>query len=491
MNLLTDPWIPVTHSGEFKHVRLIDVLCHDEDWRISLPRDDMELAALQLVICLTQVILPPKDAKELREREKTSISESVYKKAIEPYMNWFVLDHPKHPFMQTLGVEAKEATPIQKLFPGMPEGNNHALFNDAGEIEGICAPCAAVALFNQAVNCPSFGGGFKPGLRGSAPIITLASGKTLRSTIWRNTLHSDDWFSSEYTSASCKNKPVWIDTIEEDETIHQSKIGMTRGLFWQAARISLNWVEASAICNACGSKAAELATSFDKEKFGFTVEGQWPHPHSPRKWETKKKEKQARFLSFTTTAPSWTQLGGMIIKKGADEEGCAQATVISQYASVFHREKLDMTIGGYRNNQASILERRHEIISLPSGWEDRMEEIEKLLNLAIAVKDALRKKLYGFSKRVTSGGAISSLAEDMFYKNSEPYIHATLREIDWMDISASRGRFARHLCVLARDIFAQVTQPYQHDPEMIKALAVAKRGLNKELSELASDGRIS
>ena len=52
MNLLTDDWVPVAHQGQFKHISLMAVLCRDEDWQIACPRDDFELATLQLLICL-------------------------------------------------------------------------------------------------------------------------------------------------------------------------------------------------------------------------------------------------------------------------------------------------------------------------------------------------------------------------------------------------------------------------------------------------------
>jgi CRISPR system Cascade subunit CasA len=110
---------------------------------------------------------------------------------VEPFCCWFVLDHQQYPFMQTRRVKAKEITPIQKFFIGLPEGNNHALFNDKGEIDAVCASCSAIALFNQASNCPSFGGGFKANLRGSAPNTTFAAGDHLRETLWFNVLSQD------------------------------------------------------------------------------------------------------------------------------------------------------------------------------------------------------------------------------------------------------------------------------------------------------------
>ncbi len=78
--------------------------------------------------------------------------------------------------MQTRNVQAKEATPIQKLLIGLPEGNNHAFFNEVGEVKQLGSMVAAIALFNQASNCPSFGGSFK----GTCAVVrqtTLVAGR--------------------------------------------------------------------------------------------------------------------------------------------------------------------------------------------------------------------------------------------------------------------------------------------------------------------------
>lgn len=152
MNLLTDPWIPVLHNKVFDQISLRELLCQEADWELVLPRDDMELACLQLLISLTQVLFTPVDQQVLRARIKTPLREIEFEQVIANYQEWFDLDHSAMPFMQTRGVQAAEVTPIQKLFIGLPEGNNHALFNAEGEINAICGGCVAIALFNQANN---------------------------------------------------------------------------------------------------------------------------------------------------------------------------------------------------------------------------------------------------------------------------------------------------------------------------------------------------
>ena len=65
MNLLEDPWIPVRAddgAGAFRLLTYRDLLCEPgQHWQISLPRDDLELACLQLLACMTQVMYLPDD----------------------------------------------------------------------------------------------------------------------------------------------------------------------------------------------------------------------------------------------------------------------------------------------------------------------------------------------------------------------------------------------------------------------------------------------
>jgi len=176
MNLLIDDWIPVVLNGEFQRLSLKQLLCDQQgqDWQLSCFRDDMELAALQLLICVVQVVFMPGDSKALQGRWAEPMPESDYEQGISAFLDWFDLLHPKTPFMQIKGFKTKETTPIQKLFIGLPEGNNHAFFNGVGEIKTANLGDIAIALFNQNTNAPGFSGKQKAGLRCATPINTLA-----------------------------------------------------------------------------------------------------------------------------------------------------------------------------------------------------------------------------------------------------------------------------------------------------------------------------
>jgi CRISPR system Cascade subunit CasA len=482
MNLLTDNWIPVWDGTRFRHINFQDTLCRENDWKLELNRDDLNLAALQLLISLTQVIFSPADKRELRNRESEPMSAADFAAGVSPFLDWFDIRHKTFPFMQSNGIVAKEPTPIQKLFPGLPEGNNHAFFNEPGEITAICEGCAAVALFNQATACPSFGGGFKGSLRGSAPITTLVSGATLRQTIWRNVLLKEA-LSDIYATPGVNDKPTWVDPIKKDESISAARIGPLRGLFWQPAHIALGgWTHGDCLC--CGRRDTPLITSFDKEKFTFTVVGTWAHPHSPKVWKEKKGALEEKYASFTTTAPAWTHLATMVAQHADKKEGYACAPTVSQFRNVFEGESLNLIVGGYRNNQASILERRHELLSLAQGWDENLEHVRRMIELAADVKTILRGKTYGFGKQIGLDD-LAQRAEQRFYQASESNIHQILRRMNWREKGVARRTFLDKLCNLAEEIFDDLVEPYQTAPKMLRAAVLSRRSLKKELNRLA------
>lgn len=505
MNLLLDPWIPVRGAAGFRELRFEELLCRDGEWHLSLPRDDLELACLQLLVCLTQVLFPPPDVRALRARIKSPLPSDEFAAAIEPVREWFDLDHPVWPFMQSRGVKAAEVTPIQKLLIGLPEGNNHAFFNEPGEVKHLGAATCAIALFNQASNCPSFGGGFKGSLRGGAPITTLVAGGSLRETVWRNVLTRKrllDRFP-DFDGDLTHDRPTWVEPIKAGETIQESDIGLLRGLFWQPARVELVRADdGAAECDLLGGSVGATYVGFRKEKFGFTVDGVWPHPHGAMTLMEKKGQLEQRFSSFTTTAPAWTQLSQFVIPRRVSEagEGHTPAGPVSQFGEeLYPARPLHLMVGGYRANQASVVERRHEFFSIAHGWAQHADDLEKLVNLALQARKLLRGKLYyavqGHKDKGLQGiGAdIHKVGDELFYRGTEALIHATLSEASFEEFPANRDALAAELAKHCEAIFEQLTDPYARKPELIPIIALARRGLSSELRKLhggvVNDGR--
>ena len=492
MNLLTAAWIPVRPlpAGTETKVTLRRLLCEDGRWELSLPRDDMELAALQMLVCMAQVFFTPKDTAELKQRIMSPLPPETFSSGCAPYQDWFQLNHPDNPFMQVRDVKAKDPTPVDKLLAGLTGATNSCFVNEPDIGTCLCGGCVSIALFNQANNAPSFGGGFKGSLRGGAPITTLVQGEHLRQTIWLNVLSEDSLTESlPWYRETQRQKPTWVDPIKSRENVAAQKIGLLRGLFWQPAHIELMPSVEMHACSCCGADNEKVFHSFNKAKFNYTVAGLWPHPHGPRISTLKKGEQEERFVSFTTTAPAWTQLSRFVVQKEIGDgkvEGQTPAAVVRQAQRLVRN--LRLIVGGYRNKQASILDRRHESIFINDGWSDHTATINDLVGLATGYRDALNKALYvffnGFKEIKGAGVKVHEIAKDQFYRRSEDTVLDTLGSIDFSDPAPTLLAMGEKLHRIVENLFNESVRPYLSDPELVRTVAVSRKTLWKHLKAL-------
>ncbi|RJR20369.1 MAG: type I-E CRISPR-associated protein Cse1/CasA [Nitrospiraceae bacterium] len=509
MNLLKDDWIPVRplQFGSSEKISLQRLLCGEEKWEVCLPRDDMELAEIQLLICLAQTLFMPQTVSELKQRIAKPLDEKDFEEGIKPpYSDWFQLDHPDWPFMQKKG--AKSLTQMDKLMTGVDSATNCCFVNEPGLATQLCGGCTAIALFNLASCSPSFGGGFKPGLRGPAtPITTLVQGRHLRETVWLNVLYEleVERIMPWYREAKYQ-KPTWVEPIMADDNMAAQQIGLMRGLLWQPAFVELIPPSGKGTCSCCGYLSNQVYIDFNKDKFKYTVEGKWPHPHSPLILIQKKGELKEEHASFkTSTAPSWTQLSRFVVQQQIDtdnKEGQQPAAVVLQVQLLYGQEaqKLHLLVGGYLNRagQASVLGRRHDVFTLNHGWDKHTKVVREIVNTGLGYKDALSKSLWVFvnglkESKGNDGSKIKGLGEKLklhevatrhFFRRSEPVVQDTLARIDFAAPAPTLTKMRSYLKHTVMELFDESVRPYLQDPELIKTMAIARRTLYKQLSNL-------
>lgn len=530
MNLLEAPWVPVRSdhgAGPFRLLTLEELLCSEGTWRVSLPRDDLELAGLQLLVCMAQVMFIPKDDAELRRRCRAPLTPEELHDGFSPCADWFDLDHPTQPFMQTRDVVGKR-TSVQKLLPGMPESTStspsaHSFFNTPLDVEMIGGTVAAIALFNQAANAPSFGGGFKAGLRGAAPITTLVGGNGLRETIWRNvvTLPRVQDFLPNYAHDHATDRPTWIQPIVLKQRILGHEIGLTRGLFWQPAHIELERAGAHGECDVLARGSPSIYSGFRTARFLFDVDGLWPHLHGVRLAVRRGGKIEDKFASFRTSAPAWTHLTQFVIASpvsATEPVGSVPAAPVQQAPAVFPAESLHLIVGGYWANKASIEERRHEIYSLAEVWDDDGRgRLTALVRSGVKARDALLDALFlvGFGCELERAGkkipikgvglthkkkgrklirrrddayGFHDSGERLFYAHTESLFHETLREgLSRQAWRSGKAAFIDRIAATCRDIYGLLTDPYTHKAEFIPIVAWARRSLYINLKMLKEE----
>jgi CRISPR system Cascade subunit CasA len=500
MNLLNDAWIPVRplDGGGSVKITLQELLCTNQHWQLCLPRDDMELAALQLLISMVQISWIPEDDASLRRFLNQPLSETDFEAGVAPWGDMFQLDHPKYPFMQVKGVVAQKTTGLFKLMSGLSGGQNCTFVNEPGQGDFLCGGCVAIALFNQANNAPSLGGGSKWGLRGTrCPVTTLIQAvdhrrADLRTTLWLNVLTRPRLHALLGDDLRLQQKPSWQEPIKEKSRISVASIGLLRGLFWQPNHVELTAPVGPGQCSGCGQRVDVRYSGFLNAKFKFDIDGTWPHPHSPYLVQNKKGQLDKQFLAFTTAAPSWTQLSRVLVKMDVNKtEDQFPAAVVSQSQDVFRAAATHLIVGGYRNKQATVLERRHEVMALHQGWQTHGDVIQRLVEIGLGYKDALYKALSYFcngggknSGIKGSGIEVHKKAERDFFRQSEPLVMGLLASLDFAGPVPQFDQLRASLHQICIQLFEQATEAYSHHPKLVRTIAVARRTLHKHLSDL-------
>lgn len=507
-NLLTEDWIPVQKQGQFETISLKHLLCNDEDWQICLSRDDMEMAALQLIVCIVQVVFMPDDEDDLLDAYSKPMSEADYEKGRLPFMEWFDLLHPKYPFMQCADVKAKDGnskgqtpknwTSFQKLFIGLPEitsdsPSSKAFFNTVDEINNAFYGEIAIAIFQQATNGFSLGGSkFAVGLKGSMPLTTLIHAKNLRKSIWANVINKD--YLHQNTSLLDGNKninPSWVvlPSFDKNKPENAQSIGLLRGLFWQPAKIKLVIDE------------NQQLSGFLTEPGMSYFEGFWKHPHTPIDEIAFKENKSSKkpFLSLRREYPVWTEMLSYFYTKNPSQEGASRALVVSHYEQTIGRGKpINLVVGGYvkGGSQESLAARKHELYGISSGWENQIAEMNLLISYGLDAQKALDYAVYSFGKELNEirivrnkeqeSNLIKKLKEKTkkhYFAGSEPVFHSIMRDLDANDVS----NYKKHFVQLAMDTFDTIFLPYEHDPKLLKAIVAGRRTLTRNLMKIGEN----
>ena len=501
MNLLTGNWIPVQKSGIPETISLKCLLCQDEHWYLSLPRDDMELAALQLVVCLVQVVFMPENAEQLKKSSYKPMLEADYDKAIEKYSDWFDLLHSTQPFMQTASVKAeknaKNWASLQKLFVGLPEktASSIAFFNTGNEIKGCDLGLAAIALFQQATNGFSLGGApFSVGLKGSMPLTTLIynNNDSLRANIWKNILHKEFLLAETSLLDGISNsEPSWIKPISFDKSKPENthRISLLRGLFWQPAKVKLT-VEKG------------LATGFLKQTGLSFSQYYWEHPHTPidQKKLANNEPKEKPYLSARNDLPLWGQMLELLYTKKTDQDGVSAALVVQQFSTIFRGQpgkprSLHLAIGAYVKGGSAekLAGRKHEIYSLPSGWENQITEMKQLINYGLEAQRILNTAVYNFGRHLKAEGSdkgqeksnlikkqLQPKAKADYFNNSEAVMHSILRQLEFNEDQHYKQAFSQ----LAQETFEKLFAPYRHEAKFQKAIIISRATMNNALKAL-------
>ena len=180
LNLIADAWIPAVRKGNSIEIRPHQI-AEDGVEHLAWPRDDLNLACLELLIGLVYLADPPRDDGDWHERYNSPDSERL-RDALEPFAPYFELTGDGPRFMQD---EERLEEPAGSGQIGTPDilfidsaGANTARKNadlmvGRDRYPSLPLSLAAMSLYTLQAFAPAGGRGNRTSMRGGGPMVTL------------------------------------------------------------------------------------------------------------------------------------------------------------------------------------------------------------------------------------------------------------------------------------------------------------------------------
>lgn len=180
LNLITDAWIPVIRYGKPVTICPHEIAAAGVE-RLDWPREDLNLACMELLIGLIFLTDPPSNDSEWHERYCSPDPERL-RSVFGRFSPHFELDSPGPRFLQDLEPFEKQAKRTDILLPDMlfidSAGRNTAEKNSDLMVKrkrytSLDLPLAAISLYTLQAFAPSGGAGNRTSMRGGGPLVSL------------------------------------------------------------------------------------------------------------------------------------------------------------------------------------------------------------------------------------------------------------------------------------------------------------------------------
>jgi CRISPR system Cascade subunit CasA len=485
-NVLSDPWIPLDVDGATRWTTLRELLTGAVTATdLAHPREDFRAFARMLLSALLQALAPAGRAKELEDRIADPMDAATVDALIAEHRDDFELIGPRA-FLQTPSPEDQE-NETASLLLDVSKTSGLALTRHGRVFDGLCAPCAVLAVYGAQAFAPSGGRGYSPGVRGAPPLTTLVWQPSVRATAWANTLHRQS-IGDRYPAGPSR---PWIGGSGTKKPA--DAIGLVEGLFWQPRSLELRPVEDGA-CATCGVLGPRVG-AFGVAAGAKVVGGTFRHPHTP----LKVVKKETRTQHIPIDRPVWTGLADMLstltstdVVRAKDDDHAIAAPVVAQWFASLNQADVQLLIFAVRTDNAKLLGRFSETYSLSMQLGDMdglVNNLRPLVEYAIEARDALRYSLgRAWSDQKDAKGSFwPEDAQANFWSRTEPAFWSA-RDALQRDEDPTRI-FVGELRRVARDLFDQNTAAAALETRHQRLVAAARTSLHKRLDAIARPGK--
>ncbi|CAQ82799.1 MULTISPECIES: type I-E CRISPR-associated protein Cse1/CasA [Photorhabdus] len=303
MNLVQDPWLPFRLRDGSEKILPMNAICDHDVMDFALPRADFQGAAYQFAIGLLQTVFAPKDKYQWHSLYQVSPDKKTLQQAFNKVVHAFNVTGTGPLFMQDFDPLRKiKSTTVAGLLIEAPGANglklntDHFIKRGVGDVMSL--EMAALALFTLQINAPSGGSGHRVGLRGGGPLTTLLLPQhdvTLWRKLWLNVINRSEWHYAEPDLTSAQVFPWLAPTkvsVEQGTEICAADVHPLHMYWAMPRRIRLVVMKNKQVCKVSGKCSALTVSEYRAQNYGGNYSGNWVHPLTPYKWDTKRPTEQ-------------------------------------------------------------------------------------------------------------------------------------------------------------------------------------------------------
>jgi len=305
MNLIKDPWLPITRKDGSKEKiaihQLLDSYDENPVMELEAPRPDFKNALYQLLIGIVQVAAMPEDEEDWADHFTEPYNSEEFSKMVLKYEDCFEIDSDGAAFMQDFDLSDAEEKPVSSLLIEAPGANtiknNQAHFIKGGMVDQVDVYWASIALYTLQTFAPSGGVGHRVGLRGGGPLTTILHPKgisTLWEKLWFNVINKEYLPTLQGDISLNDNSDIfpWLKpsqlSSKEGSELFSSEVHPFHHFFGMPRRIRLKFSCESGVCDLTGAASNCLVKSYFTKNYGNNYDGAWSHPlnayaHDPKK----------------------------------------------------------------------------------------------------------------------------------------------------------------------------------------------------------------
>ena len=425
LNLIVDPWIPAIRDGVPVTLRP-DQIAGEGIARLGWPREDLNLACLELLVGLLFLADPPHDDGDWHERYDTP-DPARLRAVFKPFAPHFELTGAGPRFLQDLecfenGAKEGEVKSPDMLFIDSAgkstAAKNADLMVKRDRYTDLTLPLSAMALYTLQAFAPAGGAGNRTSMRGGGPMVTLVQpvnggAHPLWRLVWSNvpegkplsTNHAAEalpWLRRTRTSKN--NEPVTPDMSHPAEAF----FGMPRRL-----RLLFE---------------GGVMTGVVQRKYGTKYVG-WRHPLSPY----YRQKPGAELLPVHPKPGKISYRNWLGLAFGQEGETRTVAASVHRFHTLSNAPPPELRVGGWAMDNMKPLD--FDLHIYPTfRFDDRTTErrvgalVEAANGAAVALMRALKKA-------VAMKGQAAEAVREAFFSNTETRFIAAIKLV-----AGARGR---------------------------------------------------